>query len=241
VCEVLGEVEHRMDVSRMASSAQVAFNALILSDKTQPKIDPNQVHVVTGSKALVDLLIACWEDGDERVFFDPKQGRDLRIQRKKKNGAFEIRPSMSARPIAKTDDAIDVILSGLYNLDRVYPSPSDDKVKEVADLADSLRDHVENSMAMKTKTGSVDNHNDRDGDDEEPAEIAKPTPKERAQAPTKTTHTVSKPAGAPKCFGDSTVFDPASEVCQECPHEFMCDSTIKRAGKQTKTAPSEDD
>jgi hypothetical protein len=236
VCNVLTEFEHRIDTSRMASAPQINFNALILSDKTKANIDPNQVHIASGSKAFIDLIMACWEDEDERVFFDPKLGRDLRVHRKKKGGAFDIRPSMSARAIAPTADGIEAILSKLYNLDKIFPDPSDDKVKEVQEMADALRDHFENNLMMKAETGSVKGHNDHDAD-EEPAGLKKEAQKSKTASSTST----PRPAGAPACFSNPKVYNPETEVCGDCPHEFSCASAIKKMSKKETTTPSEED
>lgn len=65
-----------------------------------------------------------------------------------------------------------------------------------------------------------------------PKETAKAAPaKAAAAAPkeAKSKTAVTKPAGAPDCYANEKIHDPAADQCLECPHEFHCENAINAA------------
>jgi len=149
LCDVLEKFKDKLDIDTWASSVRPQCNALVLNDPVAPgKYDPTHPHVFGSPYGFLTFCIAAMEDPTTSSFVDPRNGRNLTIQREQYKGKVNVNFAFNASPVAETEEDIEAILSKLYNLDKIWKPADDATIKGVAEAALALEEVLNNRLAV---------------------------------------------------------------------------------------------
>jgi hypothetical protein len=146
ICETLKEYEGRLDLNDWAAQVQCYANVLVRKDPTQAGIHAKEVYVFRSSRGMLKWFSDAWADPEYQTICDAYDGRDIIVNRKKYNGALEIKPAFSSSTIGDTNEEIESILSKMVNLDKIWGPPNDNDYAEIQKGADTLREVIENKI-----------------------------------------------------------------------------------------------
>lgn len=157
VCSVLKEFDGRLeDVKNWSTRANAVANVLVKKDTTQ-KIANNVPHRVYFGPGFMNFIAKyAEEEGEDALataMFDPHAGRDLIVNRKSYEGAFEFKFSMSEKPIENFEE----IMAGVKDLDETFKDPNDNDIADNSKAAKTLKQYIKDRIQRQvTGTGADD-------------------------------------------------------------------------------------
>lgn len=230
ICNVLHEYEHKLDTQDWQASSRSYLTALIISDPTQPQIDPKVPHIAGQPEGNLYWVFKMIQDPDVGDICDPYAGFNVAYNREEHNGKFNRVVLPRASAIAPTKEEVEAILAKAPDLDKIWRKPDDVFLKKLQDVSQKLRVVIENRFLTLSNQPVLAPNPDTSAPVESTAG-APVTPPLAPQAKS------NKPASAPDCFGDASAFymtngnpDPNNQKCVSCPFDYHCGESIKKRG-----------
>lgn len=155
ICNVLDEYRDRLGAKQLQefSASLSFFNVLILGKED---VDPEQVFVLKASDYNYEWLLQQLVNVEVGDITDPTDGANVTFKRKSEKGAFERIISRRSSPIAASQEKIDTILDSMYDLDAIWKDPDDNYYNIANEIADGLRDVIEERLIRMAQTGEAE-------------------------------------------------------------------------------------
>ena len=215
ICNVISSYGTEHDfINKLNSSAYAYFNAQV---PNSPNYNEKLAYALRISSFFLTWLIENIMDSEFGIpdAIDTIKGRDIIIWRKRDKGAFERQfSSEGPRPIANTQEGIDEILSTMYDFDKIFKiAPSDDVIKDVSDVAKSLKERIDKRL-MPASSNSISVNQNTVNEQKSP-DVVEPVHGVPNELPK-----VSSDNGTTKeCMGN---YDSSKGNCVLCPSSIEC-------------------
>ena len=156
ICRVLKKYDGRLELENWAAKVSGIANVLVKDDPTQ-RVDSRLPHLVYFSMGIIKWFQKMFESEDGLALVNVNSGYDIIINRKKYNGAFDVRNGLTASPLADSKDKIKDIMAQAYNLNEIVGKPDDNLITRSREAAKFLEAEIEGKIlsAADGVTGEV--------------------------------------------------------------------------------------
>lgn len=164
---------------------------------------------------------------------DPERGFDVTVEKKQKKGkggtftSYELGIVPERCPISEDPEQMKLWEEQMYDIDKIYSPPNDEKHGELRSLADGLFGHYMRRRHENKKKESSDDYVPEDS-----GQTAKPEVESKPDKPKSDLGTM-KHDKVPACFaglpdpekhsGGGIGYDTNLEKCLVCPHDMKCE------------------
>lgn len=210
ICNVIEEFRHKSaNIEEYEPWSKAYHNVLIYGNSDH---EEGVVHLLGSSEYNFWWVLEQLVNPDVGDITDIKDGSTVTFSRKSDGGALTRVVGRKSFPIADSKEEMDKILDSMYSLDEIWSEPDEEYLKKISTAAEALRILLmDKSDALTEESKPQEPSKGLDKNEEEPDEKL-----------------ISRPKGAPECFGTHAETSAADETkCIICPKEIDCKAASK--------------